>query len=330
MTLQGRKQKVFKVTYKAEGNEMQDNGIQINETKSIRSYGKGKAWFFVLTHRKTAKAFFSYMKTVLIDFFFNQFSRKFHFKDTPILRVDNELDNEVPFTPAKIEDYLQFVALWIRPLSMLAEKLDSSKAQDLIVDYLKKIEQFYAEAGDLYRFCMTTTARPKYYKNASFIMIHAGDPHFLCVPSLHIAVVTLCYSYYRTILKMPEFSEAERELWTREIYEDAINIAETVLYVKQHSVNCIPAALYMMTFIMKDYFAPEDGVKFINDLFVTSENVTQEGRKKMIDYMQFIYERFLLEGLHDDNWKDPVKKWLSEYAEEHGQHEVAKRLKLPR
>ncbi len=294
---------------------------------SIKKYGILPAWITALTHWHCFAAFMSYMKIVSIDFFMIQFLQRHKLSRTPVIHVDNDLDEKVPFTPSKINDYLGFVSFWIRPLSMMADVLGRKTAKKYQEEYLHYIAKAYKEASDLYKYCMTTTARPKYYKNKYFVLIHMFDPHFLCVPSLHIAVVTLCFSYFRNLLQMPEFTDEQREKWIPEIYADAINIAETVLYVKQHSVNCVPAALYMMTFIMRPYFTAEDGVKFLNDMFKNSTDISEADKKSLIEYMQFIYERFLLEGVHNDDWKVPVKRWLKEYAAEHGQQETASLLR---
>lgn len=294
---------------------------------SIKEYGVFPAWRLAFTHWGIFKAFLLYMKTVLFDFFLLQYAQKFHLTKRPLIHVDNILDNKVPFVPAKIKDYLGFVKFWIRPLSMLDDVLGSKKAAVYMEQYVRLIERTYREAGTLYKYCLTTTERPKYKKDKMFRLIHIFDPHYLCVPSLHISVVTLCYSFFRNVMSLPEFTDEMRAVWLPEIYNDALNIAETVLYVKQHSVNCIPAALYMMTFLMRPYFTAEDGVEFLNNIFKNSHDINAQDKKSLTDYMQFIYERFLLEGVHDDDWKIPVKRWLKEYAKQNGQEEVAKKLK---
>lgn len=292
---------------------------------SLSEYSTPKAYFIIFTHWKTCRATFSYIFTVLKDFFSIQFARKFNFTETPIVHVDNELDDKVPFNPAKVKIYLGFVDFWIKPLTMLTEVLGVKKAIPYIVEFLGYIKAAYYEAGQLYRISMTTTNRPKYYKGR-FRLIHVFDPHFLCVPSLHIGVVTLTYAFYRKIFPELPVSQEQKDLWLDQLYRGAASISETVLYIKQHSVNCIPAAMHMMSFIMKPHFTPEDSIKFLNDLFKDAPDVTPEDQKALSEYMKFVYERFLLEGSNEDDWKIPVKRWLREYAEQNGQKNIAQHI----
>lgn len=295
--------------------------------KSIYDYKVFKAVLFVICHPSLFLDFISFIVIVLKDFFFIQFARKFGLSKTPVAKVDNELDNKIPFVPSKIGTYLDFTAFWIRPMSMMIEKLDSKKAAYYIHDYLKKISLTYHSASRIYKMCMSTTARPKYYKMFYFRVIHFFDPHYLCVPSLHISIVSLVWSFYRDAFKnMQELTQEEKDFYLSEIYNGAIKIAETVLYIKQHSVNCIPAALYMMTFLMRPFFTAEDGIQFLRDMFVKTD-IPVDTQKELKDYMYFIYERFLLVGITDDNWITPIRNWLKEYCCNSNQEYIAKKIK---
>lgn len=295
--------------------------------KSINDYSVPKAAFYVISHPRLFLDMISFIVVVLRDFFLIQFLRKFGLSKTPVAKVDNELDDKIPFTPSKIGTYLDFTAFWIRPMAMMIEKLDHKKANFYISDYLKKITLAYHSASRVYRMCMSTTARPKYYKMFYFRVIHFFDPHYLCVPSLHISVVSLVWSFYRNAFKeMPELTQEEKDLYLSELYDGAIKIAETVLYIKQHSVNCIPAALYMMTFLMRPAFTAEDGIQFLRDMFVKT-NIPVETQKELKDYMYFIYERFLLVGITDDNWISPIRNWLKEYCINSNQEHIARKIK---
>lgn len=298
-----------------------------NKIKSLKDYSVAKAvWHVILTPR-LCLTMVNFIVIVLKDFFIIQFARKFGFSKIPIAKVDNELDEKIPFTPSKIGTYLDFTAFWIRPMTMMIEKLGRKKANKYIEDYIKKITLTYHSAGRVYRMCMSTTARPKYYKMFYFRVIHFFDPHYLCVPSLHISVVSLVWSFYREAFKeMPELTKQEKDLYINEIYTGATKIAETVLYIKQHSVNCIPAALYMMTFLMRPYFTAEDGILFLRDMFVNT-NISEETQKELKDYMYFIFERFLLVGITDDNWIAPIRTWLKEYCINSNQAYIARKIK---
>lgn len=300
---------------------------KVCHNKNIHDYRPGTLLFYAFTHFDVLLAVIHFIRVVFVDFFVSQFARKFGLTKTPIAKVDNELDDKIPFTPSKVGTYLDFTAFWMRPLSMLLKTVGSKRAKPIILAFLHKITLSYSSAGKVYRMCMSTTDRPHYHRRFYFRVIHIFDPHYLCVPSLHISVVSLVWSFYRELFKkLPEIPEDLKKSYLDELYEEAIEIAETVLYIKQHSVNCIPAALYMMTFIMKPYFKAEDGIQFLKDMFVNTD-IPVETQKELKDYMYFIFERFLLVGITNDNWIEPIKAWLKEYCINSNQAYIAKKIK---
>jgi hypothetical protein len=106
----------------------------------------------------------------------------------------------------------------------------------------------------------------------------------------------------------------ELTFYTSELYDGAVEITETVLYVKQHSVNCIPAALYMCLFVLQDQFSIPDSVRFIDSLFVDSTDIKPEDIKAIQGHILFLFEQLLLEGSIEDDWTEPVKRWILNYA----------------
>jgi hypothetical protein len=84
-----------------------------------------------------------------------------------------------------------------------------------------------------------------------------------------------------------------------------------VLYVKQHSVNCIPAALYMLCRVFPDLVTIVDAVSVINSLFANAPAIPDPS--EITAYINFQFERLLLEGYYGDDWTDPVKRWILAY-----------------
>ena len=82
------------------------------------------------------------------------------------------------------------------------------------------------------------------------------------------------------------FSAEERDAWNEELYKGAVAIGETVLYVKQHSVNCIPAALYMMTRIQSDLVTIGTCVKYIEDLFKEQDDIAESDKIAIQSHIQ--------------------------------------------
>ncbi len=293
--------------------------INAVKNRTLASFSIVRAYLTIPFSYQTIPHLWSFLRTVGYNFFLPQFLKKFKLSKVPVIHVDHPLDNKVPFTPSKVDIYLGFVNFWISPLCMLIKRYGIHKAMPFCSDFLSKIQKTYHAASKIYKFCLTTTNRPNYTKNKAFKVIHRFDPHFMCVPSLHIAIVVLCYSYYRNLFEKEKFTKTEKNKWLPELYGNAIAITETVLYIKQHSVNCIPAALYMMVKCFPDLFSIEDAVTFIDNILVKSDNVKEQDRIAIRNYIQFMFERLLLESCCYDNWDIPIKHWMFDYAKKTNQ-----------
>ena len=286
--------------------------------RPLRSFGTLPAYIVLLFFPFLG---FTTVRTLCVianEFFFLQFFEKFGILKIPVVHVDHPLDSRIPFTPGKVGVYLDFVKFWGRPLTMLLKRFGVIKASVLMKKWMLLFRKLYVCSGQVYRYKLSTTRRPMYKENRHFRMIHTFDPHYLCVPSLHIATVALTYGFYRKLFRDERFTEAEVAQWEKEIYEGAIAISETVLYIKQHSVNCIPAALYMVSENFGDYFSIEDAIAFVGDMFTSVEPeiaVAADDIEKIRNHIDFIYERFLLEGRACLNWYEPVRRFLDTYGD---------------
>jgi len=283
--------------------------------RTIKSYNALLAYAHYFFHPSVLPPLIHFAWIVLKDFFLLQFDRVIGFTKTKILHVDNPLDEKIPFDTTKVEVYLDFINYWVRPFVLLTDRIGTYRTARLLGKWLKLIAIEYHEASRMYRFRMSTTKRPE-YTQGMFSVLHALDPHLLCVPSLHVAILSLFYAYFRDILKDKTFTDKERFNWTTEVYNHAIEIAESVLYVKQHSINCVAAALYMVSRLWPDTFTPTDATNFINDMFLSATDISQKDCAEIREYIAFNYECFLLEGCISSDWRDPIKKWLVNYSAE--------------
>lgn len=287
--------------------------------KSVRQYNVLKVYLYVLFHPKTWKSAIRFILTAAIDFFWLQYKRKLGLIKTKIITVDSPLDNFVPFKPEKIDIYLDFINFWLRPLSLLIA-LRRKTAAKRISEFLVLINRCYKEASDFYKFRMSTTQRPAGIPNRKFIWIKLLDPHYLCVPSLHVSVVVLTSTYFKRVFKEEQFTEAEQNFYNTEIYAEAMKIAETVLYIKQHSVNCVAAALYMMNCILEGEFSIQDAVDFINTLFIEADDITEENKKLINEHLNILFEQLLLEGTNEYDWVTPLKRWILQCENKENPH----------
>ena len=283
--------------------------------RPMRSYSSVAPYFYMTIYPGTARYAWKYISTILWDFFILQHLQKFHFTKRRVINVDTELDAKIPFTPHHVFVYLGFVAFFVRPIDMLAKRLGLRKAAPYLCLYLKFLAHVYKSAASIYRYSMTTTTRPLYLKNGSFRAIHFFDPHLLCVPSIHVAISVGVYAWFVQFFKTELFDDEEVKAFTEELKQGAIEIVESVLFVKQHSVNCVPLALYMLSSIMnRSFFTPKDAIAFIDCLFVDSPEIDKATRAEIIDYFYYMYDRALLESKYSSNWQLCIQHWLDDFA----------------
>lgn len=295
---------------------MKKKEITNEKLKPIKELSVAKA-FLVLPFRwSSLKSLCGYLYTVVTKFFWLQFSVKLGLRKIPVLPVDNALDKKVPFNPLKVPIYLDFIHFWVRPMVFIINKYGTKKAVPYCAKFFAIIDKSYQEAARIYSFRMSTTDRPMCKVDKSvqrhFNTIRTVDPHYLCVPSLHIAIVVLAYTFFRQTFKELEMDNKEQDFYNAELYRGALDIAETVLYVKQHSVNCIPAALFMMTNLIPEYFKAEDARIFINDLFKDCTDIQPEDKINIHNHIKNMYENLLQEKGEKD-WTEPVKNWIVNY-----------------
>ena len=292
-----------------------------NNRKPLKKYSVTQAVFRSILFPQTTGTAWKLIFTVLKDFFFLQHNQKLHLTSRPVLNVDTDIDNKIPFSPSHVKTYMSFITFFIRPLDMLYKQLGHKRSGQYLRLYLKFLSKIYENASSIYRFCMTTTSRPRYYKSHKFRTIHLFDPHLLCVPSLHVAICAGVYAWFKQFFKINIIPKETADEYLAEIKKDAVAIVESVLFVKQHSVNCIPLALYMLTSTMsKSFFSIQDAIDFIESLFKDSTEISKEDRKEIIDYFIYMYDRALLESKYSANWQDCIQHWLIDFANSTGQN----------
>lgn len=283
--------------------------------KPISHFSAVAPFIYLPLYPATASYAWKYIFTILKDFFILQFLQKFHITKRRVINVDTDIDDKIPFVPQRIFAYLSLVSFFVKPMDMLKRQLGLKKASSYLCLFLKFLTNIYQDASSIYRYSMTTTARPRYFKTHKFRTIHFFDPHLLCVPSIHVAISAGILAWFRQFFKVGLFTEEESKLYLEEINNQAVAIVESVLFVKQHSVNCVPLALYMLTATMsKSFFAPEDAISFIDSLFVNSKEITEETRKEIIDHFYYMYDRALLESKYSSNWRLCIQHWIDEFA----------------
>jgi hypothetical protein len=203
--------------------------------------------------------------SILRNFFFCQYRAALFRGKIPISQVDHPLDDDIPFIPRWIKIYLDFTHFWIRCLGFFLREFRES-AWPAVNSITDTIRALYVFAGETYSKNLSTTHLPFYIRNFLFLSIHLFDPHLMCIPSLHVMIMICAYTQFTRLVRGFDDSGVYDARVT-EIRRGARDITEAVLYVKQHSVNCIAAAMYAMTCFNGELFPPEEAEDFAARLF---------------------------------------------------------------
>ncbi len=277
--------------------------------RDIDSINFLKMYWVALTHKTTFPAVWRLFASAMTEFFIPQFTTKFGLSNRPVVSVDHPLDDTIPFNPEYVHTYLNFYPYWIRCAYFLYKEFGRVALPE-IRDFMLSVSELYYEAGKVYRRCQSTTKRPKYLKNAKFRLIHMVDPHVHCVPSLHVLLVVCNYlNFWRLVDKFGNGNAENFKQQKKLVYNKAVEITESILFMKQHSVNCIPAALYFMS-RLRPSFTETAALAFVDDLFANNGNApsTSEEIKKFIKDQ---YRHFLdAESSTDGDYRDVLVDFL--------------------
>jgi hypothetical protein len=247
---------------------------------------------------------------ILDKFFLLQHKAVLFPKRYVVTQVDHPYDALIPFNPAWDKIYMDFSPFWVRTQAFLLDRFGKT-ALPSAIDFVNSIGKLYCFSSTVYKQNFSTTNRPAYYKSAFFKIIHAVDPHLMCIPSLHVIVVVWTYIKMRLIMR-DLGAEADYEHELQELRTHAIAITESVLYVKQHSINCISAALYTLSCWDPVHCGMEESVSFIDDLFLKPDGIAPQECKKIKAYIKKLYLSFL-EAYNAEKWEAPLLDFLKNY-----------------
>lgn len=257
----------------------------------------------MLRHPDALAAALRLVGTVLRDFFVLQFAARLGLRRIPVVSVDHPLDATVPFRPESVGVYLDFIAFWIRPLADVRRRFGASAQLRAAIAFMDLVRRCYAEAAGVYRQTLSTTRRPRHLKGR-FLTIHAFDPHLMCVPSLHVMIVVATWVFHRRL---------DADLGAR-VFPGAAAIAESVLLVKQHSVNCIPAALYALGHLMPGDLSEADVEAFVAALFADDAAVAPSDAAAIREHVWSLWQSLQADGANDATWQPAVLRFLARLA----------------
>jgi hypothetical protein len=255
----------------------------------------------LLGKRKTRPAALRVIGAITSEFFILQFKRKLGLYKIPVIQVDHPLDETIPFSPHHVKIYLTFTHLWLKSLLFLYREF-GERALPEIADFLDEIALLYRESGKVYRKRMSTTYRPKNIGGPYFRVIHTFDPHLLCIPSLHVEIV---FYNFLVITRIIDHLAEDPDRYLPEkkyLWEQAILITDSILFIKQHSVNCVSAGLFTLN-NLNIGFTRELGHTIIAELF-TGKGNELETAEEIKEYVRHLYDR-LLERVETGDFADP-------------------------
>jgi hypothetical protein len=275
---------------------------------SIHGESVGYACFKIFSSPVLRRTGLACIASIFFNFFFRQYRAALLPGRVPVSQVDHQLDLKIPFTPSLAGVYLDFVAFWVRMLSFLLRNF-RRRSYAPVQDFVSTMGKLYAFAAEVYSKNFSTTRRPFYIARPRFFLIHLVDPHLMCVPSLHVMVVIRTYTKFRSILGELNAAENMAEQ-IEELWRGALAITEAVLYVKQHSVNCISAAMYAMTCFDRGLFPPEEAERFAAALFRGPGEPAGEDGERIRKHILGLYRRFLEESGKAAYWTEPLLNFL--------------------
>ena len=271
---------------------------------------------------------------IFYNFFLRQYLAAWLPGRVPVSRVDHPLDEKIPFVPSWVKIYLDFIFFWMRMLSYLLHAF-GRRAFGPVKEFIGSMGRLYAFAAEAYSKNFSTTDRPFYIARPRFFLIHLVDPHLMCIPSLHVMVVMWTYTRFAVILR--DLGEAESHTaQIEEMKQGALAITRAILFVKQHSVNCIPAAFYAISRFNPELFPPERVEAFANLLFTSAVSKpgyatrnaarTKNSRVcpgaapatgipaadagEITSHIIDLYRHFLSEGKTAKSWEKPLLRFM--------------------
>ena len=257
----------------------------------------------------------------LRSFFLPQFENAL-FRRREVVNVDHPLDASIPFVPAYVKKYLEFIKLWMGSFCTIG-RLYGAAAVPGLVAYIDSIRSLYAEVGRVYRTMHTTTTRPSKNYNLRFAIIHATDPHLNCVPRLHVLIVAANWMLAEDLIgrlpPLPGGKASERgfeaQAYIEALRGEALAITESVLFVKQHSVNCIGASLYCLGRFFP-LFRGERAEAFVRDLFAAAPGLSPELAEKLRGRMREVRDSLeaSFAARPEAGWRAPVMEFIEGYA----------------
>ena len=300
--------------------------------KSLYDESVVYAFYKTLTTRSLRPTTLKCVVTIFYNFFYRQYRAALLPGRVPVSKVDHPLDKKIPFAPSWVIIYLDFTTFWVRIVTFLLKEY-GSRAFSIVKEFISSMGDLYIFAAQVYKRNFSTTKRPFYVSRPRFFLIHLVDPHLMCIPSLHVMLVIRTYTKFTQIMKkLGEYEKYAAQI--EEVKQGALAISRAILFVKQHSVNCISAAMYAMTCFSPELFPPAEAESFANQIFLPETaikfaplskgmanyaarpaaapelNIPPEDAREILKHVVGLYRHFMSEKENSKNWYDPLLNFM--------------------
>lgn len=234
----------------------------------------------------------------------------------PVVNVEHPLDAKIPFSPRYVGIYMDFSPCWIRALAFLLHNF-GNRAKPYVKEYLKEVESMYQFAARIYSQIMSTTNRPHYAKSFLFNVIYAFDPHLMCIPSLHVMIVVFLYTKMKYIMEcLGEDGSFYEEL--NGLFRHAVAITDSILFVKQHSVNCVAAGMFAIHNFAPALFTRAETFRFADALLRNAGNeIPETAGAEIRAYIYNLFLAFTDSSQKSLGWEYVLIDFLKEYPSSH-------------
>ncbi len=268
---------------------------EIQAAQKNRIDGKNAVFYAVLfmLKKKPRSTGLKFIHTIWSHFFAPQIMTKYKLRKRPVAWIDHPLDKKIPFQPHHVSIYLSFTSLWIKSIAFVYREFGKQSLRD-IVNFVENLTSLYLESAKVYLQNQSTTNRPRYIGGIYFKVIHLFDPHLHCIPSLHVEIVGLNYTFISKLIDKYAENPADYQAEKDYLWRQAVLITDSILLIKQHSVSCVAAGLFTLT--TNSYpFEHKDAYQIIEALFTGPGNTLTHGNE-IRDYIKKLYEHFLAEN----------------------------------
>lgn len=248
----------------------------------LNQYPFGKAVFSILYLLRFPIAYPLLLRacwTIWWDFFWTQYDLVLGLRKRNVTDISHPSDQKIRFYPEAISIYMRFIDLPLGALVVLLKHQKKSgttiqqrkKCNTVMNDVLVGFEKAYAAAAAVYKPFPTTTPRPNTQHYPKVKWVYALDPHTNCLPSLHIIISAYTYAFVCHF-------DSDKSKFSQQVWDEAVAIGASVLWVKQHSIHCLPAALVLLEEIEPHWNASltEKYLESVVALLNLEENLNQE------------------------------------------------------